>query len=404
MTGRAPPSDVIVIGAGIVGLATARELLRRRPGAAVTVLDKEPAVATHQTGRSSGVVHAGVYYAPGSAKARLCRTGRADLLAWCRDHGVDHRITGKVVVATRTDELARLDALRARAAANGLDVALLGRRGLADHEPHVDGLAALWVPATGVVDFGAVARSLAEEVRAAGGRLVLGTAVTGLDERAAGVTVRTTDGALTADVVVGCAGVHADEVAAAAGATTGTRIVPFRGEYHALVGPSADLVRGLVYPVPDPALPFLGVHLTRDAHDEVHVGPNAVLAVGREADRWGASDLRALPGLVADPAVRRLARRWWRAGATELVRSLWRRRLVADVRRLVPDVRAEDLRPAPAGIRAQAVDDHGGLVDDFAFVATARTLHVVNAPSPAATASFAIAAEVVDRLGTGVEQ
>ena len=390
--------DVVVIGAGIVGLAVARELLRRRPGTRVAVLDKEPLVAAHQTGRNSGVVHAGVYYAPGSAKARLCREGRGRLLDWCAEHGVDHRRTGKVVVATRVGELGRLDALRRRAEANGLDVSLLDRRALADHEPHVDGLAALWVPATAVVDFGAVARGLAEEVAGAGGRLGLGVAVTAIDERADGVVVRTTDGTLVADAVVNCAGLHADELAVAAGAATGARIVPFRGEYHVLAEPSARLVRGLVYPVPDPALPFLGVHLTRGIDDAVHVGPNAVLALGREAYRWAESQPSALPALATDPAVRRLARRWWRAGATELVRSLWRRRLLADVRRLVPDVRDEDLRPAPAGIRAQAVADDGTLLDDFAFAATARTLHVVNAPSPAATASLAIAAEVVDRL------
>ena len=393
---------MVVIGAGIVGLATAREVLRRHPARRVTVMEAEDRVAAHQSGRNSGVIHAGVYYPPGSVKARLCRDGRARLLELCEERGIDHRITGKLVVATRVDELARLAELAERCRANGVEAHLVGRRGVAEREPHVDGIAALWVPATGVVDFGEVARHLAAEVVDAGGRLCLERSVTAIDETDDEVVVSTTDGAVATAGLVSCGGLRSDELADLAGATTRARIVGFRGEYHHLVGPSAELVRGLVYPVPDPTLPFLGVHLTRGIHGDVHVGPNAVLAVGRTAYRWRDSSPSAAVALARDPAVRRLARRWWRAGAVELARSLSRRRLLADVHRLLPDARAQDLSPAPAGIRAQAVGDDGTLVDDFAFATTPRTLHVVNAPSPAATASLAIASTVVDRLDDAI--
>jgi L-2-hydroxyglutarate oxidase len=267
-----------------------------------------------------------------------------------------------------------------------------------DHEPHVDAVAGLWVPATGVVDFGRVTEALADEVRTAGALLVLGAPVATITEHAHGVDVTTADGRWRAGVVVACGGVHADRLARMAGARTDLRIVPFRGEYHALVPDRSHLVRGLVYPVPDPTMPFLGVHLTRGIDGRVHVGPNAVLALGREAYTWRSSSARALTALVADPAVRAMARTHWRAGAIELARSASTRLLLRSAQRLVPDLRPGDLVRAGAGIRAQAVDADGRLVDDFAFATTSRTLHVLNAPSPAATASLAIGTDVARRL------
>jgi L-2-hydroxyglutarate oxidase len=392
-----------VVGAGIVGLATARALQQARPGVPVVVLDKEPAVGAHQTGHNSGVVHAGVYYAPGSAKARLCRSGREALLRYCADRGIAAPVCGKVIVAVDDGERAPLATLAERAGANGLAVRRLDRRGLADVEPHARGVAALHVAATAVVDFGAVAAALADDVRAAGGEVRLGTPVVGIEDPARGpVRVRTAAGDLTAGVVVACAGLHSDRVARAAGAVPVDaaghprpgeplpRILPFRGEYHGLRPDRRHLVRALVYPVPDPRLPFLGVHLTRDVHGGVHVGPNAVPAFAREGYRGG--DLS--PGDVADllraPGTWRLARRYWRTEVAEVARSLSTARFVRAVQRLVPDLDAGDLVPAGAGVRAQAVRADGSLVDDFAFAATRRTVHVINAPSPAATAALAI--------------
>jgi L-2-hydroxyglutarate oxidase len=402
-------ADVVVVGAGIVGLATARALQRRRPGGRVLVLDKEAGVGAHQTGHNSGVIHAGVYYPPGSAKARLCRAGRASLLRYCDERGIATEVCGKVVVATTPAERERLEALGRRAEANGLEVRRLDRRGLAAVEPHVRGLAALHVPATGIVDFGAVAAALAADVRAAGGELRLGSPVAAVADAPGGPVrvVTAAGGELRAGAAVVCAGLHSDRLARRSGARpdddgTGAgalpRILPFRGEYHELRAGRRHLVRGLVYPVPDPRLPFLGVHLTRDIHGGVHVGPNAVPALAREGYRWGTVVARDLAEVVGAPGTWRLARRFWRTEAGEVVRSLWRARFVAAVQRLVPDVGRDDLVAAGAGVRAQAVRADGTLVDDFAFAATARTVHVINAPSPAATASLAIGEAIADRL------
>jgi L-2-hydroxyglutarate oxidase len=386
--------DVVVVGAGIVGLATARALLAASPGLDVVVLEAADDVATHQSGRNSGVVHAGLYYRPGSAKARLCTQGREELEAYCRERGVPHERPGKLVVATSVAELDRLAELARRAAANGVAASTVSRAGIAEREPHVDGVAALWVPATGVVDYVAVCRALVADVEAAGGTIRLATEVRAIDEGPDAVRMATSDGPVTARRLVNCAGLHADLVADAAARGWGMRIVAFRGEYATLAPHRAHLVRGLVYPVPDPALPFLGVHFTRGIDGEVHVGPNAVAALGRHAYTWRRSDPRELVGLARDPAVRALARRWWRAGAGELARSASRRRFAAAARRLVPDLAVGDLRPAPAGIRAQAVADDGTLLDDFVIRTTARCVHVLNAPSPAATASLAIGAHL----------
>ena len=403
---RATDADLVVVGAGIVGLAVARSWLRRHPGDAVVVLDKEDRVAAHQSGRNSGVIHAGVYYAPGSLKARLCREGRAELLAFARMHAIDHEVCGKVVVATRPDELERLDELERRCRANDLAVERIDRRRLGELEPHAEGIAALHVPATGIIDYPAVCSALATEVAELGGTVRLSCEVRRLDERSDAVHVVTGTDTVVATRAVNCAGVHSDELAEGAAGRDGTTrprvtIVPVRGEYYELIPERRHLVRNLVYPVPDPELPFLGVHFTRDIHGGVHAGPNAVPALGREAYRWGEVDPREVVALARERGVRRVARRYWRTEVGEVRRSLHKRSFVEALARLVPDVSEDDLVPVAAGIRAQAVTEDGRLLDDFAFTETARILHVVNAPSPAATASLAIAEQIVDTLATG---
>lgn len=390
--------DVTVVGAGIVGLAVARAVLEARPSCRLVVLDKEPQPATHQSGRNSGVLHAGLYYRPSSHKARLCVAGRAALEAYCDERGIAREQCGKVVVATRTAEVSRLLALRDRAVANGLDVRLLDRHGLADHEPHADGLLALHVPATGVVDFGQVTRQLADDVVAAGGSLRLSTPVESIEETRDAVGLRTPDGTVRAAQVVACAGLQSDRLARASGAVPGVRIVPFRGEYLELVPSRRFLVRHLIYPVPDPRFPFLGAHFTRGIDGSVHAGPNAVPALAREGYTWSDVCWRDVGALAIDPAVRRLAARYWRTALEEVVRSRSRRLTVAALQRLVPDVRDDDLVPAGSGVRAQAIDDAGELVDDFAIERHGRVLHVLNAPSPAATSSLAIGGWVADLL------
>jgi L-2-hydroxyglutarate oxidase len=392
----------VVIGAGILGLATARALVARRPERRVTIVDKEPAPARHQSGHNSGVLHSGIYYRPGSQKARFCGSGREQLERYCAARGVPFERCGKVVVATHPHELAALATLRERGIANGLDVRRLDRAGLAEHEPHADGLAALFVPATGVVDFGRVCDSLVADLVAAGVRMTLGREVVRVREDSTDVTVDTTDGVMRAPRVVNCAGLQGDLVARRSGLDPSIRIVPFRGEYATLVDERSYLVRHLIYPVPDPRFPFLGVHLTRSIDGRVHVGPNAVLALDREGYRRRDVSARQLARLATDRSVWRLARRYWRTGAREVSRSASPARALADIRRLVPEIDAADLVPAShAGVRAQAVARDGSLVDDFAIDTTARTVHVLNAPSPAATASLALGAWIADGLDRG---
>ncbi|GAA1548640.1 L-2-hydroxyglutarate oxidase [Streptomyces albidochromogenes] len=388
--------DVLVIGAGIVGLSAAYALTRAAPGTRVTVLEKERGPALHQTGRNSGVIHSGIYYRPGSLKARYAVRGAAEMVKFCAEHGIAHEVTGKLIVATEREELPRLHALVQRGRENGIPVRELGAAQIAEYEPDVRGLAAIHVGTTGVCDYGAVARHLAESLTAAGGEIRYGAEVAAVDRRPWGVAVRTADGAVVrARVLVNCAGLHCDRVARLAGDDPGMRIVPFRGEYFDLARP--ELVRGLVYPVPDPAFPFLGVHLTRGIDGGVHVGPNAVPALAREGYAWSAVRPRELAGTLAWPGSWRIARRHWRYGAGELHRSLSRRAFADAVRRLLPDVAEADLRPAPAGVRAQAVLRDGTLVDDFLIREAPRTIHVLNAPSPAATASLPIGRQVARR-------
>jgi (S)-2-hydroxyglutarate dehydrogenase len=391
--------DTVVVGAGILGLAVARELQARTPGATVAVLDKEPAVGTHQTGRASGVVHRGVYYAPGSLKARLCVSGAERLLAYCDARGIPVLRCGKVVVATSEEERPRLLELHRRSLANGVPgVELIGPERLAELEPHAAGIAALHSPDTAVVDFSRVVEAYADDVRGAGGELLLGRDVVGFARRGGATTVETTAGAVEAARVVVCAGVYADRLAALSGAPSEPTIVPFRGDYLVLRPERRHLVNGLVYPVPDPAFPFLGIHTTVRLDGEVLLGPNAVLAFAREGYRRRDVSLRDLRETLRSSGFRRLARRHWRTGFGEIVRDLSTRRFVAAARKLLPELDVGDVLPGPAGIRAQALEPDGTLLDDFVFHEADGVVHVRNAPSPGATSSLAIAEVVADRV------
>ncbi|MFF9085597.1 L-2-hydroxyglutarate oxidase [Streptomyces sp. NPDC014991] len=387
--------DVLVIGGGIVGLSTAYAITRAAPGTRVTVLEKEPGPARHQTGRNSGVIHSGIYYRPGSLKARYAVRGAAQMVKFCAEYGIAHAVTGKLIVATERAELPRLHALVQRGRENGIPVRELGPAQISEYEPEVRGLAAIHVGTTGVCDFAGVARELA---RASGAEIRYGARVVRVDRRPErGVAVLTAAGDVVhARVLVNCAGLYCDEVARLTGDEPGVRIVPFRGEYYELARP--ELVRGLVYPVPDPAFPFLGVHLTRGIDGSVHVGPNAVPALAREGYGWGVVRPRELAGTLAWPGSWAIARRHWRYGAGELRRSVSRGAFLEAVRRLLPGVEAGDLVRAPAGVRAQAVLRDGTLVDDFLIKEGPRTVHVLNAPSPAATASLPIGREVGRRV------
>jgi L-2-hydroxyglutarate oxidase len=391
--------DVLVIGGGIVGLSTAYAITRAAPGTRVTVLEKEPGPARHQTGRNSGVIHSGIYYRPGSLKARYAVRGAAEMVKFCAEYGIAHAVTGKLIVATDRAELPRLHALVQRGRENGIPVRELGAAQITEYEPEVRGLAAIHVGTTGICDYVAVARQLAA---ASGARIRYGAQVVRIDRRPSrGVAVLTRSGdVVRARVLVNCAGLYCDEVARMAGDDPGMRIVPFRGEYYELARP--DLVRGLVYPVPDPAFPFLGVHLTRGIDGGVHLGPNAVPALAREGYGWSAVRPRELASTLAWPGSWHIARRHWRYGAGELRRSLSKGAFTGAVRRLLPAVTEEDLVPAAAGVRAQAVLPDGTLVDDFLIREGARTVHVLNAPSPAATASLPIGREVARRALTAL--
>ena len=363
------------------------------------MLEKEPAPAVHQTGRNSCVLHAGVYYAPGSLKARLCTRGRRLLLDYCEEQGVPYRLTGKLIVATERRELGRLEELERRARANGLaGLRLLERGSLREVEPHVTGVAGLHVPESGLVDFRLVADALLREHEAGGGAVCLSTPVRSLAETARGVRVETARGAVEARVAVACAGVHSDRLALASGTRAdGVAIVPFRGSYFALAPEPAERCRGLIYPVPDPGLPFLGVHVNRRPDGSVWVGPNAVLALAREGYSRRDFDARDVRDVVTSRPFWRLAARHWRAGTIEVARDLVPALVARAVRRFLPGVEREHLLPAAAGIRAQALNADGTLADDFLFAETARVLHVQNAPSPAATSCLAIAEILAER-------
>jgi (S)-2-hydroxyglutarate dehydrogenase len=395
-----PRFDVCIVGGGLVGLAVGRALLDVYPGIAVCLVEKETEVGRHQSGHNSGVVHSGLYYRPGSLKASLCVDGRERLYALCEEAGIPYRRCGKVVVAVQESEVPALEELERRGRANGLSgIRRLDRAGIRELEPAAAGIAGLHVPETGVVDFRAVAGHLAAGLRAAGADLRTGFRVASIDHTPSGVTVGGDAGRVEARVLVNCAGLYADRVARMAGVDPSVQIVPFRGEYFTLDASVAHLVRALIYPVPDPRFPFLGVHFTRDIDDRVEVGPNAVLALGREHYRGARADWGDVREAVTYPGTLRLARRHLWSGIGEMVRS-WSAHLYAGrARRLVPAVRRRHLLEGGAGIRAQAVERSGRLVDDFVIERAGSTVHVLNAPSPAATASLAIGRHIVVGIG-----
>jgi L-2-hydroxyglutarate oxidase len=391
-------ADVVVIGGGIVGLATAWQLQQRKPDLRVIVLEKEPEIASHQTGHNSGVLHTGIHYTPGSSKARNCTAGRAAMVRFCEEHDIPYEICGKVIVATREDELTRLDNLFERAQRNGVRSDKIGPERLAEIEPHATGIQALHVPDAGIVDFAVVARTLGSLLRDGGTKIHTSTRMIAARERGGEVVVETTAGDFVASRAINCGGLHSDQIAHRSGARPRVRIVPFRGEYYEFTPDSPRLCRHLIYPVPDPAFPFLGVHLTRTIGGKIEVGPNAVLAFSREGYTKLSISIADLAGTLTYPGFLRLAARHWRAGAFEMWRSISKRAFVGALQRLVPTVRSEHLRKAPAGVRAQAVSPDGRMVDDFLIEETERIVHVCNAPSPAATASLNIGAALADRL------
>ena len=396
--------DIAVIGGGIVGLSFAMQATEIFPRIRIVVLEKESGVARHQTGHNSGVIHSGVYYKEGSLKARLCVAGGREMVEFCTRHGIPHEVCGKLIVATNSEEAARLEDLLARGVANGLKgLRLLAREAMLEIEPHAGGVRALHVPSTGITDYAAVTAKYAEIARQHGAEVRTGAEVVGFD-RSGGtsggtsgnaVVVRTRAGDFAARYVVNCAGLQSDRVARMAGDDPQMILVPFRGEYYDLAAARQSLVRGLIYPVPDPRYPFLGVHFTRRIQGNVDAGPNAVLAFQREGYRWRDFDFGETMEVLLDAGFRAMARQHWKNGLGEFRRSLWKREFVRSCQRLVPEVRMEDMTPGGSGVRAQAVGADGALVDDFRFVARERFLHVLNVPSPAATASLPIGREIL---------
>ncbi len=390
--------DLAVVGAGILGLAVARELLARHPGARLCVLEAEPAIGRHQTGRSSGVIHAGIYYRPGSLKARLCVEGAKELYGYCDEHGIKYARAGKLIVATEQGQLAGLDELERRGGANGVGgLRRLGADEIREVEPEAAGVAALHSPETGIVDFVAVAESYAADVARAGGTIHFGAGVGEVEHRPGAIRLRHSQGSTRATTAVFCAGLWSDRLAVACGAPIDPRIVPFRGGYLEVTGPASSAVRGNVYPVPDPDLPFLGAHLTRTLDGRLLIGPSALIAPARDAYRRGAVRWRDLGETLAWPGTWRLAGRHWRAGLHELRHAVRRRTPVDEAARMIPALRGARATPARPGIRAQALARDGSLVDDFVIHRTEHAVHVRNAPSPAATSSLALARLIADR-------
>ncbi len=391
--------DVAVIGAGIVGLAVGRELLSRRPGLRLVVLEKEERIAAHQSSHNSGVIHSGLYYQPGSLKARACVAGAARLIRYCDEKGIPYRLCGKVVVATSPDEVPRLLELYRRGQANGVaGLRLVGPEELRELEPHVAGLRALWSPNTGIVDFAKVAQAYADDVLASGGEIRTGHCVVAIRRGRCSTVVETTKGDVETRALVSCAGLYSDRIARLTGAPPVPQIVPFRGDYYVLRPERAGLVRGNVYPVPDPRFPFLGVHFTPRMDGQIWLGPNAVLALAREGYRRTAVNLGELAEALRYPGFRKLARQYWRTGLEEMWRDLSRRAFLRSLQRYVPELGEDDLLPGPSGVRAQALSPEGQLVDDFVLDRQPGVLHVRNAPSPAATSSLEIARLIADEV------
>lgn len=390
--------DCAIIGGGIVGLSVAWTILENRPHSRIAVLEKEDSWARHQTGRNSGVIHSGIYYKPGSLKAKLCREGNRRLVEFCEQHGIRYDACGKVIVATTESELPLLENLYKRAIANGLAARKLAASEVNEIEPHVSCIAGIHVPSTGIVDFVGVCQKLAELVSTRGGEPRLATRVLGLRAKDSEAVLETSKGTLAARWIVNCAGLHSDRVAKLAGADPGARIVPFRGEYYELKPESRSLVRNLIYPVPDPNFPFLGVHFTRMIDGSVHAGPNAVLSLKREGYRRTSFNFRDSIDTLTYAGFWRLAAKHARSGLEEMYRSFSKRAFLRSLQKLIPEIREEDLVPGGAGVRAQALRTDGGLVDDFLIVHSPSAIHVCNAPSPAATASLEIGRAIAERI------
>ena len=383
--------DVAIIGGGILGLSSALHLLRAHPELTLTVIEKGDEVAGQQTGHNSGVVHSGIYYRPGSLKAQFCVNGRSSIIEFCEEHDITYDRCGKVIIASREEELPRLDMLYERGMANGVEgLEMVGPERLAEIEPHVTSIKALWSPATAIVDFSAVTRVYAKLVTEAGGTLELGTRVTGLTPRSDEVVIETSRGERRAKHLINCAGLHADRIAALMGVDHDLQIVPFRGEYYTLRKDREELVHGLIYPVPDPDLPFLGVHFTRNVKGYVEAGPNAVLATAREGYRKRDFNLGDFSETLRFPGFWRVAAREWRTGINEVNRSLRKSVFTRDLQKMIPEIVSDDLVAGGAGVRAQAVRRDGTLLDDFAIERTEQAVHVLNAPSPGATSSLEI--------------
>jgi L-2-hydroxyglutarate oxidase LhgO len=395
--------NVVIVGGGIIGLAVALEITRRFPRARLLLLEKEDRVGRHQSGHNSGVIHSGVYYKSGSLKAKLCVTGAAAMVEFCREHGIPHQVCGKVIVATREEEFPRLEELRRRGEANGLTgLRSVGYEELRQIEPHASGLRALVVPSTGITDYAVVCDKYAELIGDRGGTILTSHAVVGLKRSADEIVVETNGGAFFSTSLINCAGLFSDRISRMAGDNPQVMIVPFRGEYYDLIPERSSLVRGLIYPVPDPRFPFLGVHFTRRVNGSVDAGPNAVLALRREGYRRTDFNLRDLASSLAFPGFWRMGAKNWRSGLDEFHRSFSKPAFVRALQRLVPEVHAADLVPGGSGVRAQAVTREGTLVDDFQFVPSGRMLHVLNVPSPAATASLMIGRTIVDAAADGL--
>jgi (S)-2-hydroxyglutarate dehydrogenase len=392
-------TDLLIVGAGIVGLATALEATRRFPGMRVLAVDKEDHVAAHQTGHNSGVIHSGLYYKTGSLKARNCVAGAASMKRFCQEQGVPFEECGKLVVATTPEEVPRLEQLHQRGIANGVPgLRMMEPAQFREIEPHCSGLRALHVPTTGIVDYTAVAQKYAELIAQAGGEIVLGAKVNGLRDDEQANIVQTEAGDFRAKHVINCAGLYSDAVARMAGVHTELEIVPFRGEYYEIKPERRHLVKALIYPVPDPRFPFLGVHFTRRVNGSVEAGPNALLAFRREGYTGAGVHLSEAAETLGFPGFWKMARKYWRMGLAEQYRSWVKAAFVKSLQKMVPELQGSDLAPGGSGVRAQAVDKNGNLLDDFHFIHSGRMIHVCNVPSPAATASLEIGREIVDML------
>ena len=389
--------DIAIIGAGIIGLATAMRLTQEHPDRKVVVIEKESGIAQHQTGHNSGVIHAGIYYAPGSQKANFCSTGGRLLRDFCDERGIEYEMCGKLIVAIEDSEVPGLEELYRRGTENGAEgLELIGQEELREHEPHVAGVKAIWSPNTGIIDFTKVSEAYSTEMREGGGDLVTNAEVRSISRSNGSIHLETTAGDMSAKSIINCAGLHADKVAGLMGVDIGVRIIPFRGEYFSIRPERAGLVKGLVYPVPDPTLPFLGVHFTKRINGSVEAGPNAVLALKREGYSKTSFALGDALGTLTYPGFWKMSAKYWQTGMNEQYRSMVKSVFVKSLQTLVPEIRGEDLYAPGAGVRAQAVDRNGGLLQDFSIAETEGAIHVLNAPSPGATSSLSISRYIVD--------